>query len=292
MSHPKFSIIIPTYNRVDFIEKTIKSVLTQTFTDFEIIVVDDGSTDNTEEVVLSITDERVKYYKKDNEERAVARNFGAKKAIGEYITFLDSDDLFYENHLAEANKFIQKGDINVLFQAYEIVSGNTLKKMTFPNQNINKLLITEGNIISCHGIFLKRDIALQNLFNEDINLTASEDYELWLRIASKYKIVHNPITTSCLIDHEGRSVTNINKEKLIKRKMLFLKYTLENIEVSKFIGKNKNIFISNAYSYIALHLILAKYKREGLNFYLQSVKQYPLSIFSRRSLAIIKHLIT
>jgi len=288
----KFSIIIPTYNRAEFISKTIESVLNQTYVDFEIIVVDDGSTDNTEEIVLSTKDDRIRYYKKKNEERAVARNFGINKATGEYITFLDSDDLFYKNHLAEAYNFIKKENIDVLFQAYEVVSCFKKEQKSFQNHNINRLLITNGNIISCHGIFLSREIALQNLFNEDINLTASEDYELWLRIASIYKIHHNPIITSCLINHEGRSVTNINKEKLIKRKELFLKYTLGNPAVAEFIGNDKNIFIANAYSYIALHLALAKYKKESLKYYLKTLKKNPFFIFTKRNLAIIKHFAT
>ncbi len=291
MNNPQFSIIIPTYNRGDFIEKTIKSVLNQTFNNFELIVVDDGSTDNTEEIISSIKDDRLRYYKKKNEERAVARNFGIKKAIGKHITFLDSDDLFYKNHLFEANSFIVKNNIEVLFQAYEIISDKQQKQMLFQNQNINKLLITKGNIISCHGMFLKKEFAQQNLFNEDINLTASEDYELWLRIASKYKIYHNPIITSCLIDHDARSVANINKEKLIKRKELFLKYTLNNQEIADFIGKQKNKFVANAYSYIALHLVLAKYKKEGLKYYIKTIKKYPVFLFKKRNFAILKHFV-
>lgn len=289
MKNPRFSIIIPTYNRANFIEKTIKSVLKQTYTDFELIIVDDGSTDTTEDIVTSIKDERINYYKKKNEERAVARNFGIEKAKGDIITFLDSDDLFYENHLEEASTFLLKDKVAVLFQAYEIVEINSKIKMSFPNKVINQLLIKEGNIISCHGMFISSSIIKKYKFNEDINLTASEDYELWLRIASNYKIHHNPIITSCLINHEGRSVTNINKEKLIKRKELFLKYTLSNPAVAEFIGNDKNKFIANAYSYIALHLVLAKYKKESLKYYLKTLKKNPFFIFTKRNLAIIKH---
>ena len=290
MNNPKFSIIIPTYNRADFIEKTIKSVLNQTYTDFELIIVDDGSTDNTEEVVLGIKDDRIRYYKKENEERAIARNFGIVKAKGEFITFLDSDDLFYENHLEEASNFLLKNKVEAFFQAYEIVKNKGKIKMSFSFQDINKLLIIEGNVISCHGMFIKKDIALENLFNEDINLTASEDYELWIRLASKHKIHHNPIITSCLIDHDTRSVTIINKEKLIKRKEVFLKYTLENSDVEKFIGKHKNKFIANAYSYIALHLVIAKYRKDGLKYFIKAFAQKPSIFFEKRGLAIIKHI--
>ena len=105
MNKPFFSIIIPTYNRANLISISIESVLKQTFTDFELIIVDDGSTDNTSEVVGNYTDNRIFYYKKVNEERGAARNYGIKKSCGEYVNFLDSDDFFDANHLEVAYNF-------------------------------------------------------------------------------------------------------------------------------------------------------------------------------------------
>src|SRR5258708_37950971 len=103
---PFFSVIIPTYNRAPLIKATVLSVLKQHFEDFEIILVDDGSTDDTEDIVNNLNEPRVMYLKKENEERGAARNAGVKIAKGKYITFLDSDDRFYPEHLAEAHKFI------------------------------------------------------------------------------------------------------------------------------------------------------------------------------------------
>src|SRR5687767_9278561 len=97
---PVFSIVIPTYNRAHLIKKTIESVLAQDFADFELLVVDDGSKDDTESVVSSFTDKRVHYFKKQNGERGAARNFGAARAKGSYLNFFDSDDLLYRNHLS------------------------------------------------------------------------------------------------------------------------------------------------------------------------------------------------
>jgi glycosyltransferase involved in cell wall biosynthesis len=99
---PTFSIIIPTYNRTDRISGTIQSVINQHYTNFDIVLVDDGSTDNTEEIISSIQDPRIRYFKKENEERAIARNFGIQQAAGDYITFLDSDDALYPHYLDEA----------------------------------------------------------------------------------------------------------------------------------------------------------------------------------------------
>ena len=87
----KFSIIIPTYNRAAFLPKAIESVLAQTYTDWELIVVDDGSTDNTREVVAQYNDERIIYIYQENAERSAARNNGISQAKGDFICFMDSD---------------------------------------------------------------------------------------------------------------------------------------------------------------------------------------------------------
>lgn len=89
---PFFSIIIPVFNKERFVAKTLKSVLSQSFIDFEIIIINDGSTDKSEVEILAITDERILYFLKENEGVAVARNLGIGKASADYICFLDADD--------------------------------------------------------------------------------------------------------------------------------------------------------------------------------------------------------
>ena len=104
---PKVSVIIPTYNREEFITETIKSVLNQTYKDFEIIVVDDGSTDNTKQK-LEPFKSKIKLIEQKNSERAVARNNGVKSSSGEYIAFLDSDDLWIKNKLENQVNFLDE----------------------------------------------------------------------------------------------------------------------------------------------------------------------------------------
>ncbi|MBK9150508.1 MAG: glycosyltransferase family 2 protein [Saprospiraceae bacterium] len=96
---PFFSIIIPTYNRAHIIHRPVKSILAQTFTDWELIVVDDGSTDNTQEIVMSYNDPRIRYVWQENQERSAARNHGIRLAQGEWICFQDSDDEYLAEHL-------------------------------------------------------------------------------------------------------------------------------------------------------------------------------------------------
>ena len=97
---PFFSVIIPTYNRAKLVCEAIESVFNQTFKDFELLIVDDGSTDNTKEVLKPyLSDPRVKYIYQENKKRAVARNNGIRNSKSEWIAFLDSDDLWIEDHL-------------------------------------------------------------------------------------------------------------------------------------------------------------------------------------------------
>ena len=109
-----FSIIIPTYNREKLIGLAINSVINQTFIDWELIIIDDGSADKTKEVVKPyLKDKRVKYFFQKNAERSSARNNGILKSQGKYICFLDSDDKFLTNHLQDLNDLIQ-GKYNIL----------------------------------------------------------------------------------------------------------------------------------------------------------------------------------
>ena len=104
----RVSVIIPTYNRAVFIADAIQSVLTQTYSDFEIIIVDDGSTDNTREVVGGFNDSRIKYIYQENQWAAAARNNGIRASNGEYLSFLDSDDILMENALKKGIQILDE----------------------------------------------------------------------------------------------------------------------------------------------------------------------------------------
>ena len=290
-----FTVIIPSYNRADVIAKTIQSVLNQTCSNFELIIVDDGSTDSTEKTIFSFKDPRIKYFKKENAERGAARNFGVSKAKGDYITFLDSDDLLYSKYLEEANLFIaNNNEINIFHQLFEVRnnSDKLIQAADYSNSNVFKSLITKGNFMACQGMFLKADFAKSNLFIEDRSLAGSEDYELWLRISTTTNIVINPVVTSALVQHPERSVIKINVAKLVSRKELMLHYLLSNNLINKKLLKFKNQLKTGAYSYISLHVALSKQsKKIALKYLFKAIKQSPMFIFKRRFFAIIKHLI-
>lgn len=105
---PKVSVIIPAFNAAGFIRPTIDSILNQKFTDFELILVDDGSTDGTFEFVKEVKDPRIKCFRKENGGQASARNFGLSKAGGDYIAYCDHDDRFKENHLRVLSDYLDR----------------------------------------------------------------------------------------------------------------------------------------------------------------------------------------
>lgn len=290
----KFSIIIPTYNRAHFILKTIQSALNQTHTDFEVIVVDDGSTDGTEDVLKSVTDSRVYYYKKTNAERGAARNFGILKAKGEYVNCLDSDDLLYPNHLQVANDTIIKLNKPEVFHlGYEVKNenGGLINRIDHLPPSANQVLI-KGNILSCDGVFIRADIANGNLFNENRILSALEDWELWLRLASRFTFHTNNTITSVIINHDKRSVLVTEKEKLLNRFDALFKTVLTNPDIVKYYKGSLNVFKSYCYTYIALHLALTKkYKSDALTYLMKGIKENPGTIFTKRFLATIKHIL-
>lgn len=289
-----FSIVIPTYNRAHLISVAIDSVLEQKYQNFELIIVDDGSTDDTESVVRNFQDKRLSYYKKENGERAAARNFGNSKATGDYITFFDSDDILYPNHLEEALKIITTFSSPEWFHLGYTINdelGKVIKSVMEITGDLNQKLV-QGNFLSCNGVFLRKDVAKEFQFNEDRRLSALEDWELWLRIAAKYKLVHSNVVTSSIVNHESRSVLATNKDNLLLRFQTFLSIVESNMNVLDFYSERLAELRSSCYSYISLHLALTKkYKLESFKYLMKAIVEHPFCIFKRRFLAILKHLI-
>ncbi len=291
---PLVSIIIPTYNRKSFVVKTIDSLLKQESDDYELIVVDDGSTDDTEEHFKSFSHPKVSYYKIANSERGYARNFGARQAKGEYVNFFDSDDLAYPNHVKHAVDFISaKNKPEVFHLDYDIKTpeGDNVPFTRISDSEIGKWLIDHGNVLSCNGVFIRKDIAEQFPFCESRILSGTEDYALWLRLSSRFKIWRVPGATSTIINHELRSMASHDVVKLINRNMFLLDYLQNDEHFMYYVGENFNLLESECFSYIALHIVLAGNNKQGFNFLLKALKADRTFPFRGvRFMAIIKHM--
>ncbi len=289
---PYISIIIPSYNRAEFLEKTIPDVLKLDYPDFEVIVVDDGSTDNTESIFNHIKATNLHYYKKQNEERAAARNYGAARAKGDYITFLDSDDQLYPNALKYAAAALKKMAYPVfLHMAYDIGTTDHVSKNVNDIKDNNPFLLIKGNPLSCMGVFIKREVFQTHQFNPDRALSGSEDWELWIRLAANYGLRTDHHVIGRLIEHDTRSVIHVSEERLIQRKRLAIKYAFQDKAVQKVFGPYKNSVVAHWLTYVSLHLAMDGKKKRALYHFIRAIKYAPWAIFTKRGMVIIKFLL-
>ncbi|MFY0607970.1 MAG: glycosyltransferase family 2 protein [Cyclobacteriaceae bacterium] len=288
-----FSVIIPTYNRADRLGNAIASICAQTEKNWELIIVDDGSTDHTEKVVSQFSNDQIKYYYKKNEERAIARNFGISKAKGSYITFLDSDDELYPHCLKEAVYLIDQRQSPEWFHlAYEVKTENEeiIRKENNRRGEINETLIT-GNHLSCIGVFVRRDILANYQFNEDPAIIGSEDYILWIRLAARYPLHYSNVISACMHQHQQRSVMNVDLGLLKLRVERSIDIIQGDEHVAGSFGKNQTAFVAHRYLYLALHLAMGGYTSDALSALWWAVRAYPKVIMTRKVLAILKNLI-
>ncbi len=181
------SVIIPTYNRASCIARAANSVLSQTYKDIELIIVDDGSTDETKEIIASIVDPRIKYIFQENKGACSARNTGIEAAKGEYVAFQDSDDYWYPTKLEEQLAVAEKENADIVICQMRRVepNGNT---MTVPNMTkTGKIPAQELQFgTSTQTIFTKRCVVEEIKFNND--MPRFQDLEWLIRALRKYSL--------------------------------------------------------------------------------------------------------
>lgn len=225
---PFFSVIIPTYNRAVLLMSALKSVMEQTNSDWEVIVVDDGSTDNTREVVADLHDSRIHYIYQKNAERSAARNNGISHAQGKFICFLDSDDTFLPNHLKclydlilEKKEAVGMYVTNVMRNQFGKRLDVAFESVTDYKNAVCYFLTARESIISTrvaiHADILKR-------FQFDPNLKVSEDTDLWVRIAVHYPIYQTPEATVVYHIHDDNSTNTASNpftNQLVALKKIF-----------------------------------------------------------------------
>ncbi|MBA7515277.1 Undecaprenyl-phosphate 4-deoxy-4-formamido-L-arabinose transferase [subsurface metagenome] len=189
---PKVSVIIPTYNRAHLIGRAVQSVLNQTYQDFEIIVVDDGSMDDTEEVINEFQeqDKRIRYIRYEkNKGAAAARNTGIKASRGEYIAFQDSDDEWFPEKLNESMRIITgHKDIDFIFSYGKIIKNKKIigdvGKAHWVNNTSKKEVVIKlfmGNFIPTQGVLVKKEKIIK-VGGFDESFPSASDHELWLRL--------------------------------------------------------------------------------------------------------------
>ncbi len=222
---PLVSVIIPSFNSDKYIKDTINSVLNQSYRNFEIIVVDDGSTDNTVAIVkdMSLLESRIKYYTIQHSGRpSVPRNYGIERASGSMIAFLDSDDQWTKEKLSCQVKYLDEdpgisfvysmsftfGDVNIFSEHFELFP------LPFRVARNRGELIKKGNTIPVSSVLIRKEVLeAEKGFDESPDLKAVEDYDLWLRLGEHYSFRFIPRIHLYYRIHPGQSSADWNKKQ-------------------------------------------------------------------------------
>lgn len=216
---PFFSVVIPLFNKEKFISETLTCVLQQSISDFEIVVINDGSTDNSLATVNAFDDHRIKVFTQKNSGASTARNYGIEKATGHFIALLDADDYWELNHLEALKDCIDKFPKAGLYCTnFNInVDGTRIKKSQFNFSFDTEIIsIPDFFIASSYGFvasssstaFRKDDFLALGGYRKHIK--SGQDSDLWIRFGLHHKVIFNPTITMCYNQYDNSSLSKGN----------------------------------------------------------------------------------
>ena len=280
---PRVSVIIPSYNNANYIARAIDSVLNQTYRDFEIIVVDDGSTDNTKDIVSSYPNP-VKYLGQDNRGPSSARNAGIAASRGEFIAFLDSDDYFMKPNLEMKMSFLESNPrAGWIYSDWQYVNdeGSPLKKGSSKFKYSDKKLTGEifeelvrsRNFISPCTVVVRRSV-LDDVGHFDTVIPSQEEYDLWLRISLQYAAYYIDKVLVFVTVHPkslSRDFTKwANGNAVIVEK-------LKHLIPQNFRDREKllNKMLADRHTFIGRDFLQKGHFKEATNEFWQSIKRLP-----------------
>ncbi|AKB67311.1 glycosyltransferase family 2 protein [Methanosarcina mazei] len=272
--NPKVSVVIPTYNRAHLLPRAIQSVLDQTYQDLEIIIVDDGSRDNTERVIKNFKDERIRYIQHNqNKGASAARNTGIRESRGKYIAFQDSDDEWFSNKLEKQIEAFADAppEVGIVYSGFYRIEAD--RKLYLPSDQLslkegnihNELL--KGNFVGTPTVLMKKEcFRNQRYFNE--SLPALEDWELWIELSKYYTFRY--IKKPLLCSYSTPNSINLNENNMLKAHEIILLTHLDDFSKNK-----KNL--SEHYYDIGTGLCSIGNFNNGKNYLIKSLKAYCLN---------------
>lgn len=275
MSEPLISVIMPTYNQAEFIREAIASVLNQTHKNLELIVVDNYSTDDTQQAVASFHDGRLRYYKfSNNGIIAASRNYGLRESKGKYAAFIDSDDAWFKDKLREQID-IMENDAGCQmtfcqFQASD-VNGQPHGKIFGPKDfkisgHIYDKLIQCNFIVSSSVVLRNAVLKSVGYFDETESLRCAEDFDLWLRVARRDRVAFVPKVLGMYRMH---SSANVSSQRLQKALNVIDKHLSAGWTTFKQANRAKaNFYFREGWSFLNSNIKLARsyfWRACGLN---------------------------
>lgn len=270
---PFFSIVVPSYNRAHLLPHTIDLILKQQYESYEILIVDDGSEDDTERVIqenYSTRYPQVKYFKKINEERGAARNFGFEKASGKYVIFFDSDDQMESDYLKTLYENIINLDPDFISPKFKMVNehnediglGNRYKNAGWYKQED----FLKGNFVACH-VCVKKRLPFYIPFENDRNFAVMEDWIFMLNNLKNYRLYLIDKVCVNMLEHSDRSMAN--NELVIQRRLHATKHLTENLDLPK---QQIRILKGFSYYFCGIHAYLDNQRSTCFSFILKSIK--------------------
>lgn len=275
-SLPTVTVIIPTYNRGHVIGRALHSVLHQTYQNLEVIVVDDGSTDNTEEIVESFKDPRILYIRHETKQgAAAARNTGIKTASTDFIAFQDSDDEWLPEKLAMQMKVFEEAppEVGVVYTDMWKIKGETRKYWHSPIIRPEDGTVYEQALDRVMGIGIQTAMIKRECFHKagmfDEKFPRFIDLELFIRLSKYYYFYHInlPLVTYCDM---GEGISNNDEALITAYELIFKKHSYDIVKNKKSLAKHLYI--------IGDTLCKMGKLNQGRNYFLRAVKLYPLSI--------------
>jgi glycosyltransferase involved in cell wall biosynthesis len=274
MSTPKVSVVLPTYNRANLIGRSLRSVLDQTYHDFEIIVVDD-STDDTEEIVKSFEDERIRYIKRDIRKGAgAARNTGIKSARGKYIAFQDSDDEWLSEKLEKQMKVLEAApfEVGIVYTDMLRISEDGKTKYWHSPAVVDGCLINPKTSdyqvleLGIQSTLIKKECFNEILFDEE--LPGFEDLALLIRLTRHYGFEH--IKEPLVKYYATEGISSNMDASIAAQNMLFKKYSEE-------IKNNRKVLARWDFR-LGMGLCKHEQMHRGRIYLFKAAKRYPLKV--------------
>lgn len=279
---PKVSIIIPVYNSEHFIKDTLDSVFKQTYKDFEVIVVDDGSTDSTYSL-LKRYGNRIVLLRKQNGGPASARNLGIKHSTGKYICFLDSDDLWTPNKLQDQVNYMNVNNCGLLYTDVKVFRTKNNIKYTIGTLKCNlegmifKDLFWNNFIVNSTVMIRKSCISKIGLLDESIRIVGAEDYDYWLRLSLCFKVGHISKTLVYYRLHNNNLLGNSYEKSYYLCDYIYRKFFRLYPEVSIVLTNDLSNCLSDLYLRYAYKNCIDDHKRLAIK---KIVKALPYSFIN------------
>lgn len=216
------SVILPVFNTEKYLTESIESVLIQTYQNWELLIIDDGSTDSSPDIIRWFlnADNRIRSFKQANGKQGKARNLGIDNSKGKFVAFIDADDLWFPDFLQQQIQFIQLSRADMVFgkavtDNYRKVAVGKEKGLVLKGKDGIKILL-RGNLISINTVLIKRECLLHvGKFALSNELQFGEDYDLWLRVLlAGYSCFENPVYLAFYRSHPEQSTKIVNSKYL------------------------------------------------------------------------------